>query len=112
MNPWIEAMRPRTLPVSVAGVLAGTACAIIHGLQNVIPAVCCLLFALLAQIASNFAKVDKRQRPRERGQGEGILYKGTLSRNRGPPASRTKGMCYPNQSIYFNFYVYDVLSVH
>lgn len=55
MNPWIEAMRPRTLPVSVAGVLAGTACAIIHGLQNVIPAVCCLLFALLAQIASNFA---------------------------------------------------------
>ena len=55
MNPWIEAMRPRTLPVSVAGVLAGTACAIIYGLQSLWPAVCCLLFALLAQVASNFA---------------------------------------------------------
>lgn len=55
INPWIEAMRPRTLPVSVAGVLAGTACGIFYGHFDLRPAVCCLLFALLAQIASNFA---------------------------------------------------------
>ena len=30
MTPWIEAMRLRTLPVSVAGVAAGTGCAIYH----------------------------------------------------------------------------------
>lgn len=55
MTPWIEAMRPRTLPVSVAGVLAGCACAGFHGDARILPAVCCLLFALLAQVASNFA---------------------------------------------------------
>lgn len=52
---WIEAMRPRTLPVSVAGVLAGTACAMFDSDCDWRPALCCLLFALLAQIASNFA---------------------------------------------------------
>ena len=52
---WIEAMRPRTLPVSVAGVLAGTTCAMFDTRCDWRPAVCCLLFALLAQIASNFA---------------------------------------------------------
>lgn len=51
---WIEAMRLRTLPVSLAGVLAGTACAIMEGGFRAIPALLCLLFALLAQVASNF----------------------------------------------------------
>ena len=51
---WIEAMRLRTLPVSVAGVLAGIACAIMGGSFSPVPAVLCLLFAMLAQIASNF----------------------------------------------------------
>lgn len=55
MTPWIEAMRLRTLPVSVAGVFAGTACAVYnHGFafpQMLI----CLAFAVIAQIASNFA---------------------------------------------------------
>ncbi|MDE6009877.1 MAG: 1,4-dihydroxy-2-naphthoate octaprenyltransferase [Muribaculaceae bacterium] len=55
MNPWIEALRPRTLPVSVAGVLAGTACAIFYGSFDWRPALLCLMFALLAQVASNFA---------------------------------------------------------
>ena len=41
-----------------------------------------------------------------------LCSSGCLGTHRGPPASRTKGMCYPNQFIYFNFYVYDVLSVH
>lgn len=52
---WIEAMRLRTLPVSVAGVIAGTACAVFYGGFRPIPAVICLLFAIVAQIASNFA---------------------------------------------------------
>ena len=51
---WIEAMRLRTLPVSVAGVIAGTACAIIIGSFSAVPAVVCMLFAVLAQISSNF----------------------------------------------------------
>lgn len=54
-NPWIEATRPRTLPVSVAGVIAGTACALHYGAINWWQALLCLLFAVLAQVASNFA---------------------------------------------------------
>ncbi len=54
LKMWIEAMRLRTLPVSVAGVLAGIACAIMGGSFSPVPAVLCLLFAMLAQIASNF----------------------------------------------------------
>ena len=55
LQNWIEASRPRTLPVSVAGVGAGCAIAIILGSFRWLPALLCLLFALLAQIASNFA---------------------------------------------------------
>lgn len=51
---WIEAMRLRTLPVSVAGVIAGTGCAILTDSFKVIPALLCLTFAILAQIAANF----------------------------------------------------------
>lgn len=47
-------MRLRTLPVSVAGVFAGTACAIAADMFDYVPAVLCLIFAVLAQIASNF----------------------------------------------------------
>lgn len=54
MNKWIEAMRLRTLPVSVAGVLAGTGCAVGRGTFEWVPALLCLVFALLAQTASNF----------------------------------------------------------
>lgn len=55
MKQWIEAMRLRTLPVSVAGVVGGTACAIYHHGFSVLPFLICLFFAVLAQIASNFA---------------------------------------------------------
>ena len=51
---WIEAMRLRTLPVSVAGVIAGTGCAILTDSFKAIPALLCLTFAILAQIAANF----------------------------------------------------------
>lgn len=55
MKEWLEAMRLRTLPVSVAGVVGGTACAIYHHGFNLLPFLICLFFAVLAQIASNFA---------------------------------------------------------
>ncbi|MBR2064573.1 MAG: 1,4-dihydroxy-2-naphthoate octaprenyltransferase [Bacteroidales bacterium] len=51
---WIEAMRLRTLPVSVAGVIAGTGCAIMLDSFRMVPALTCLAFAVLAQIAANF----------------------------------------------------------
>ena len=55
MNPWISAARPRTLPVSAAPVIAASACAWHYGHFRWQPALLCLLFALLAQIASNLA---------------------------------------------------------
>ncbi|MDE7342512.1 MAG: 1,4-dihydroxy-2-naphthoate octaprenyltransferase, partial [Muribaculaceae bacterium] len=89
MNSWIEAMRPRTLPVSVAGVLAGVACAIFHGQFIILPAICCLLFALLAQIVSNFANeyfdfrngLDRKGREGfRRGVTEGDISPGAMLR--------------------------------
>ena len=51
---WIEAMRLRTIPVSIAGVITGTALAIWKGEFSLLPALLCLVFAISAQIASNF----------------------------------------------------------
>lgn len=87
MNPWIEAMRPRTLPVSVAGVLAGCASGIFYGSYDIRPAICCLLFALLAQVASNFANeyfdyrngLDRKGREGfRRGVTEGDISPGAM----------------------------------
>lgn len=79
---WIEAMRLRTLPVSVAGVIAGIGFAFMAGTFEWKPATLCLAFAILAQIASNFANeyydfkggLDRRGRqgPR-RGVTEGDI---------------------------------------
>ena len=55
IRKWIEAMRLRTLPVSIAGVLIGTALALWQSSFSMIPASLCLMFAVSAQIASNFA---------------------------------------------------------
>lgn len=52
---WIEAIRLRTLPVSVAGVLAAIGYALMGDCFQPLPAVLCLVFAVLAQVASNFA---------------------------------------------------------
>ena len=79
---WIEAMRLRTLPVSVAGVIAGTGCAILTDSFNAIPALLCLIFAILAQIAANFGNeyydfkngIDKKGRAGfHRGVTEGEI---------------------------------------
>ena len=54
LKKWIEAMRLRTLPVSIAGVITGCASAMWQGSFRWLPALLCLLFAVSAQIASNF----------------------------------------------------------
>lgn len=52
---WIEAMRLHTLPVSVAGVVTSAGCAAYYHGFSTLPFVICLLFAVGAQIVSNFA---------------------------------------------------------
>ncbi|MDE6453869.1 MAG: 1,4-dihydroxy-2-naphthoate octaprenyltransferase [Muribaculaceae bacterium] len=52
---WVEAMRLRTLPVSLAGVVAACGYALSAGCFRAAPAALCAAFAVLAQIASNFA---------------------------------------------------------
>ena len=87
IKKWIEAMRLRTLPVSLSGVVAGCCCASFYEKFSVIPAVLCLLFALFAQIASNFANeyfdfkngLDKKGREGfRRGVTEGDISPGAM----------------------------------
>ena len=55
LHSWFLAIRPKTLPAAVCPVLVGSALAVqAHGFQP-IPALFCLLFALLIQIGTNFA---------------------------------------------------------
>ncbi len=77
MKAWIEAMRLRTLPVSTAGVLAAWALASGSTVFRWAPAVICLLFAVGAQIASNFANEyydyrDGLDRPGRSGPRRGV----------------------------------------
>lgn len=55
LSAWIEAARPKTLPASLSPVLLGCAIAYRDNVFEWMPAVLCLLVALLAQIASNLA---------------------------------------------------------
>lgn len=82
-------MRLRTLPVSVAGVLGGTACAVYHHGFNLVPMLICLTFAVIAQIASNFANeyydfkngLDKKGRQGfRRGVTEGDISPDSMKR--------------------------------
>lgn len=86
---WVEAMRLRTLPVSVAGVIAGTGCAVLLGSFRAAPALLCLLFAMLAQVASNFGNeyydfkngIDSKGRAGfRRGVTEGDISPVTMKR--------------------------------
>lgn len=86
---WIEAMRLRTLPVSIAGVIAGTGCAILADSFKAIPALLCLTFAILAQIAANFGNeyydfkngIDKKGRAGfRRGVTEGEIDPESMKR--------------------------------
>lgn len=55
LKSWIEAMRLRTLPVSISGVLLAIGYGYYYGNYNYVVILLCLMFAILAQIASNFA---------------------------------------------------------
>lgn len=58
MNPariWWLAIRPKTLPVSIAGVITGWSVSLLDNTFKLWPAITCLLVAILLQIASNFA---------------------------------------------------------
>lgn len=89
IKAWIEAMRLRTLPVSVAGVVMAAAYALEDGVFSLLPAALCMAFAVMAQIASNFANeyfdfrdgLDRvgRDGPR-RGVTEGDLTPGAMKR--------------------------------
>lgn len=80
-------MRLRTLPVSVAGVFCAFAYALFTSGAQWLPGVLCLIFAVLAQISSNFANeyydfkggLDKKGRvgPR-RGVTEGDISAGAM----------------------------------
>lgn len=52
---WVAAARPKTLAASVSPILVACALAYRNGVFEWLPAILCLLVALLAQIASNFA---------------------------------------------------------
>jgi 1,4-dihydroxy-2-naphthoate octaprenyltransferase len=89
MKEWIEAMRLRTLPVSLAGVLCGTGCALLLGSFNAVTALLCVLFAALAQISSNFGNeyydykngIDKKGREGfRRGVTEGEISPAAMKR--------------------------------
>ncbi len=55
IKAWGEAMRLRTLPVSVAGVLFAIGYSLADKSFSPLPAVLCFIFAVLSQISSNFA---------------------------------------------------------
>lgn len=86
---WIEAMRLRTLPVSVAGVLTALGYSKLFATPDYTIFAICLLFAITAQIASNFANEyfdfragfdsKGRQGPR-RGVTEGDITPAAMKR--------------------------------
>lgn len=86
---WLEAVRLRTLPVSVSGVLIALAIASWEHNFRLMPAVLCMTFALLCQIVSNFANeyydfkkgTDKKGRAGfRRGVTEGDIKPATMKR--------------------------------
>lgn len=77
IKSWIEAMRLRTLPVSLAGVITAAALCILYNVAETVPLLLCLLFALLAQISSNFANEyydyrDGLDKPGREGPRRGV----------------------------------------
>lgn len=90
-------MRLRTLPVSVAGVICAFAYAAMSTTVDWLPGVLCLLFAVLAQIASNFAN-------------EYYDYKSGLDKagRVGPRRGVTEGDITPSEMKYATFGVLGV----
>ncbi len=92
ISAWIEAMRLRTLPVSIAGVVTAIALAVARDVFAWIPAMLCLAVALLAQIASNFAN-------------EYFDYRNGLDRpgREGPRRGVTEGDISPSSMLFASF---------
>lgn len=87
---WIEGMRLRTLPVSMAGVCAAVGCVAASG--HMVEwgwAAVCMLFAVLAQIASNFANEYFDYR-------DGV---DTIASRRGPERGVTNGLISPRAML-------------
>lgn len=86
---WVLAARPKTLAAGSVPVLVGSALAAHFGCFNWLPALLCLMFALLAQIASNFSN-DYYD-----------FKKGTDDENRlGPPRAVASGWIAPRNMLY------------
>lgn len=85
---WIKAARPKTLLVSLAPVIMSVAFASIFVKINWIPAVICLMFAVMAQILSNFVN----------DYADGI--KGADNERLGPQRMVASGFISPSQMRY------------
>ena len=55
LKAWIIALRPRTLPLAMSGIIMGGGLAIVEGSRNLVSFILCLLTALLLQLLSNLA---------------------------------------------------------
>lgn len=83
-STWISAARPRTLPLSISGILVGTGLAGYYGVQNPLIFLLAVLTTIGFQVTSNFAN----------DYGDGI--KGTDNDNRiGPARALQSGLLTP-----------------
>jgi 1,4-dihydroxy-2-naphthoate octaprenyltransferase len=92
LKHWLLAARPKTLPAAIAPVLVGSALAQRHGGFQWVPMAFCILFALLIQIATNFAN-DYFD-----------FKKGTDNANRrGPKRAVAQGWITPKAMLFATF---------
>jgi 1,4-dihydroxy-2-naphthoate octaprenyltransferase len=86
LKPWLSAIRPRTLPLSVSGIIIGTCFAYYNGFFNIAILILAILTTLSFQILSNLAN----------DYGDGI--KGTDNDDRiGPERTIQSGAISPEQ---------------
>ena len=86
LKPWLSAIRPRTLPLSISGIIVGTCFAYYNGFFNLAILILTILTAISFQILSNLAN----------DYGDGI--KGTDNDNRiGPERAIQSGAITPHQ---------------
>jgi 1,4-dihydroxy-2-naphthoate octaprenyltransferase len=86
LKPWLSAIRPRTLPLSISGIIIGTCFAHYNGFFNGMVMIFAILTTISLQILSNLAN----------DYGDGI--KGTDNNNRvGPERAIQSGEITPSQ---------------